>query len=303
MPNAPGLPMTRLLRSLAVSLSLTALLALGGCSTGLKLAYDNLERLALWEIDDQLDLDDAQTAAFRTEFTTLHRWHRQTQLPRYATDLRALATATDRPEPLGAAVVDTLEKAEHHGETLWQWARPGVERLLATLGDGQIADYDAKQRKKIDKDTRKHADDTPDERRKRWLGEWRKNLDRWIGKPNAQQTALLEAGWDVESTTLRTPAERAALRLAGHQRFITGLATRREPGLIDRLIASAEVAADAREKARDDADKARERVLLATIFDAADAKQRARLKATLIELADDFETLAARGASVPAAAP
>ncbi len=291
--------MNRSLRAITLAPSLALLLALGGCSTGLKLAYNNLERLALWEVDDEIDLDDAQKAAFRQEFQALHRWHRQTQLPLYAAGLRSLATAIDRDEPLGAAVTKTLEAADGHGETLWEQARPGVERLFATLSDRQIADYDAEQRKEIDKESRKHADDTPDDRRKRWLREWRNSLDRWIGKPNAQQTALLEAAWESESPKLRTPAERAAVRLASHGRFIAGLATRTEPGLLARLIAHA----DASEKARSEAAEARERALLATIFDAADAKQRGKLKAILIELAGDFESLAAKGASVAAAAP
>jgi len=299
MPIFPGLPMNRSLRAITLALSLALLLALGGCSTGLKLAYNNLERLALWEVDDEIDLDDAQKAAFQQEFRALHRWHRQTQLPLYAAGLRALAAAIDRDETLGAAVTKTLAAADGHGEKLWEQARPGVERLFATLSDRQIADYDAEQRKDIDKESRKHADDTPDDRRKRWLRDWRNSLDRWIGKPNAQQTALLDAAWESEAPMLRTPAERAAVRLASHQRFIAGLATRAEPGLFARLIAGS----DASEKTRSDALQARERALLATLFDAADATQRGKLKATLIELADDFESLAAKGASVAAATP
>ena len=57
--------MNRSLRAITLALSLALLLALGGCSTGLKLAYNNLERLALWEVDDEIDLDDAQKAAFQ----------------------------------------------------------------------------------------------------------------------------------------------------------------------------------------------------------------------------------------------
>ncbi len=292
--------MTRPLRAITFTLSLLALLAIAGCSTGLKLAYDNLERLALWEIDDYVDLDDPQKALFRKEFKALHIWHRQSQLPLYAADLRSLAAAIDTGAPLGSAATTTLSQADGHGERLWEQAKPGVERLLATLGDGQIADYDVKQRRKFAEEAAERADEALDDRRKRWLREWRNSMKRWLGTLNAQQTALLEAGWNAQIAHLREPAERAAVRLASHQRFIAGLSTgRKEPGLIARFTREA----DAAEKALGDAAQARERALIATLFDAADAQQRRRLKATLLELAGDFDALAARGASVPAAAP
>ncbi|MBA4284288.1 MAG: hypothetical protein C0434_01995 [Xanthomonadaceae bacterium] len=291
--------MTLPLRSLAAALSLLLLLATVGCSTGLKLAYDNLERLALWEVDSEIDLDDAQKAAFRDEFRALHQWHRQTQLPLYAADLRALADAIDGNADLGAAIIAMLGKAEAHGKQLWERAQPGAERLLTRLGDAQVTAYDARQRTAIDEEAREHADDSLEDRRKLWLREWRNSLDRWIGKLNDRQRALLDAAWISEQPQLRTPAEHAAARLARHQRLIAGLATRSEPGLTDRLIA----AADPRERARSDAAQARERVLLARLLDAADTRQRDRLKATVRELADDFERLSRRGASVASAAP
>lgn len=291
--------MTRTLRAITFSLSLALLLVTGGCSTGLKLAYDNLERLALWEIDDRIELDDSQKALFHKEFKDLHAWHRRSQLPLYAADLRTLAAAIDGNQPLGTAADQTLSKADAHGQRLWEQSKPGIERLLASVSDTQIIAYDQQQREDIDKDLRKQAGDSLDERRKRWLRDWRKGLDRWIGKLNPRQVALLDAAWARESPQLRTPEARAALRLASHERFIVGLKSRAEPGLIARLIAGA----DTSEAARDDAAQLRERALIASLLDCADAKQRGKLKATLLELADDFDNLAARGASVPAAAP
>lgn len=291
--------MTTLPRRLLLALSLIALLMLGACSTGLKLGYDNLERLALWEVDDYIDLDDPQKALFRMEFRALHGWHRQTQLRLYAADLRRFATVTASNAPLGAAATQTLSLADGHGQRLWEQAQPGIERLLAAIDDRQIADYDSRRRRKLEAEVAERADDSLDDRRKRWLREWRNSLDRWLGKLNPQQDALLDAAWTARIPELGDPAERARERLASHARFIDALTDRARPGLIARLTAQA----DARDKARDDADQARERALVAMLFDAADARQRKRLLATLGTLADDFDTLAARPASVPAARP
>lgn len=275
--------------SRAVTIVLTGLLLLAGsgCSTGLKLGYNQLERLARWEIDREIDLDAAQKAAFTAEFQALQRWHRQTQLPRYAADLRLLAAAIERGQPLGSAVDAALAAAEIHSDALWQQAQPGTERLLATLADVQVAEYDRRRRKALDKQARRHADDSPDDRRKHWRREWRDSLDRWIGALNAQQLALLDAAWPHEQTLERSPAEQAAVRLARHQRLVAGLASRREPGLLVRLTA----AADPQERVRSEADRARARALLITLLNAADQRQRDRLQATVQELADDLAQL------------
>lgn len=291
--------MTRTLRAITLTLSLALLLAIGGCSTGLKLAYDNLERLALWEIADRVDLDDSQKALFRKEFKALHAWHRQTQLPLYSADLRHFAAAVDRGEALGEAVSVTLGRADAHGQRLWDQAKPGVERLLAALNEAQIAAYDARQRKEFARDAAEAAEDSLDDRRKRWLRDWRDSLKRWLGKLNAEQSRVLDEAWTAQLADLREPAARAAVRLASHERFIAGLQTRSEPGLIARLTA----AADSRETLRREAEQARDRALIAMLFDRADAEQRDKLKATLTELAEDFDALAAKAASVPAAAP
>lgn len=151
----------------------------------------------------------------------------------------------------------------------------------------QVAEYDRRRRKALDKQARRHADDSPYDRRKHWRREWRDSLDRWIGALNAQQLALLDAAWPHEQTLERSPAEQAAVRLARHQRLVAGLASRREPGLLVRLTA----AADPQEQARSEADRARARALLITLLNAADQGQRDRLQATVQELADDLAQL------------
>src|SRR5688572_15125899 len=65
----------------------TALLALSlciaACST-LKLGYEHLPRLATWQADRYLALDDEQKALVTRHAGELQRWHRQNLLPVYA---------------------------------------------------------------------------------------------------------------------------------------------------------------------------------------------------------------------------
>lgn len=277
--------MTRLL--LRLSLLTALLLALAGCSTGLKLAYQNLDRLALWTLDDYVSLDKTQKAAFRREFGSLQAWHRSTQLPLYAADLRSLATAFEQDPAPREALERAMSQIEAHGERLWQQAQPATVSLLAALRDEQIDEFSKRTRERIDDEEAERADEKPAERRKHWLREQRENLERWTGRLNDRQKALLEAGWERRQPSLLSPEQRKAQRLATFEEFVTVLATRHQPGLIDRLNANG----DEREQERSARDSARDRGLLVELLQACDVTQRQHVRERLLELADDFETL------------
>lgn len=276
--------MTRLLR---FSLLTALLLALAGCSTGLRLAYQNLDRLALWTLDDYVSLDKAQKAAFRREFGTLQSWHRSTQLPLYSADLRSLAAAFEQDPAPREALERAMSQIEAHGERLWQQAQPATVGLLASLRDEQIDEFSKRTRERIDDEEADRADEKPTERRKRWLREQRENLERWTGRLNDRQKQLLEAGWERRVPSLLSPEQRKAQRLATFKEFVTVLATRHEPGLIDRLNANG----DEREQERSARDSARDRSLLIELLQACDAPQRQHVRERVLELADDFDAL------------
>jgi hypothetical protein len=76
------------IRILAPWLAVAALL-LGGCSVA-SLGYGVAPTWVAWEIDGFLSLDRTQKALVGQRLDELQRWHRQTQLPRYAGLLREL---------------------------------------------------------------------------------------------------------------------------------------------------------------------------------------------------------------------
>jgi len=277
-----------MIRLLRLSLLTALLLALAGCSTGLKLAYQNLDRLALWTLGDYVSLDKTQKAAFRREFGSLQAWHRSTQLPLYSADLRSLATAFEQDPAPREALERAMSQIEAHGDRLWQQAQPATVSLLASLRDEQIDEFSKRTRERIDDEESDRADEKPAKRRKRWLREQRENLERWTGRLNDRQKALLEAGWERRQPSLLSPEQRKAQRLATFEEFVTVLATRHEPGLIDRLNANG----DEREQERSARDSARDRGLLVELLQACDATQRQHVRERVLELADDFDALA-----------
>ena len=67
-------------------LALLLPLLLSGC--GVKLVYNNLDRIIPWVADDYIKFDDRQEEYFDAELASILYWHRTTQLPEYALALR-----------------------------------------------------------------------------------------------------------------------------------------------------------------------------------------------------------------------
>lgn len=110
---------------------------LGGCS--IKLAYNNLDRLARWSLSDYISLDSRQRAYFDAAFAELWVWHRQAHLPQYADFLEALGPrlADGSSE---AQMAQMVEQVFGWAEEIEARALPLTTRLLASLSDQQVAD-------------------------------------------------------------------------------------------------------------------------------------------------------------------
>ncbi|MBX9612752.1 MAG: hypothetical protein K2X51_14120 [Burkholderiales bacterium] len=83
-------------------------LAVSACSA-IKLGYNQLPDITYWWLDSYVDVREPQVARLREEITNLHAWHRQTELPRYASlldNLALLATGPVTPEQSCAALDD-----------------------------------------------------------------------------------------------------------------------------------------------------------------------------------------------------
>lgn len=290
-------------RSLPRPLRLLILLlavALTGCNAGARFAYNHLDRLALWKLGDYVTLDAPQKAAFRREFASIWTWHRSTQLPLYARDLRAFAATLEGGALQAEQIEAVLDTAEAHGQRLGQQFLPAAERLLPLMSDEQVRRWRDERREKIERDEAERRDETLEQRRKRYIKEQREGLADWIGKLNPKQLALIDAAWQAELPLLRDPGVRRQERLASLARYAALLDTRTQPGLAARIEAFDD--GDSPAKARREAESARGRRLFVDLMQATDAPQRDKLRRRLLELAEDCEVLAREPASDPAAA-
>jgi Family of unknown function (DUF6279) len=138
-------------------------LLLASCSL-VGLGYNRLPTIAYWWLDGMLDLDDRQAVVARAELDAFHEWHRRTQLPLYAQQLRTWQTwAVQELSP--AQVCQAADAARGLFEGLVLHSVEPMARLAQTLGPAQLAHWQRHHQRKDDefradflKDRRKGED-------------------------------------------------------------------------------------------------------------------------------------------------
>jgi len=114
-------------------------LLLAGCST--KLAYNNLDWLASWYLDDFIELTDPQQDEFDTRLDSLLVWHREVELPIYRNQLLLLQKQLQSP------MIGAKQWAEHIQEISGHWLRirnkASLEMaiLAPELSEEQVTDF------------------------------------------------------------------------------------------------------------------------------------------------------------------
>lgn len=136
-------------------LALTGVLVatlLSGCV--IRVVYNQLDWLALWYVQDYLDLDEAQEEQAKALIARTLAWHRATQLPRYAQLAHTLLDGLGAP--LGPRfVVDRYAGIVALWDALLRRVSPDMAALLQTLSDEQVEELFArlaKENRELDED-------------------------------------------------------------------------------------------------------------------------------------------------------
>ncbi|MEM7219456.1 MAG: DUF6279 family lipoprotein [Pseudomonadota bacterium] len=204
-----------------------ACLLLSGC--GIKLAYNNADRLMRWWASDYVTFTAEQRAYFDLAFAEVHYWHRTSQLPIYRDGLLRLADALGSdPE---TALVAFEAEIEGWGETMSARAAPVAIAMLASLSAAQVDDLErrmARSNRDYERDARK----PPAAVTREYAKDYADGMKRFVGRLDRDQRALIES----RLATL-TPDAQAwlDLRLELQSRMLAAL--RAEP--VDRAVLEA----------------------------------------------------------------
>lgn len=193
---------------------LLPVLLLGGC-TFVSVAYNHADTAVHWIADDYFDFDADQSAQFQQGLRRVHAWHREYELPRYAS---LFFEAARRIE--GGLKPADLEWAERmlreRYQALAQAAAPDLAEVLSTLTPDQRAAMEDNFARTNRKFRKEYLAGTPEQRERKRVKKALDRVEEWVGplEPGQERhvRTLLEALPD-------TAEERYAHRLARQQAF------------------------------------------------------------------------------------
>jgi len=288
----------------------TLVLLLVGCSSA-QFGYSTLPWLLTWRFERDLGLDEDQRWLVKERVDALQRWHRASELPRYAEFLRRVAA---EPAPVSeATVAGWRAELARAWEPIARRAAPDLAALALTLRPEQI-----------DRLARRFAERN-DELRREWglpanglspvaasrvakgvdplvearIERFRERAEFFMGSLDEKQRAALarlaathpasEADWMAE----REARQRKVLAL------LRGIARDRpapevaEARVREALLAAWEGGDPATADRLAEAASATDRIA-ATLLNGASPGQRARVADRLLGWAQDFAAIAAR---------
>ncbi|MDH5255244.1 MAG: DUF6279 family lipoprotein [Gammaproteobacteria bacterium] len=187
LPAGPGRA-GRVGRLRVVVTVVVAAALLGGCVV--RVVYNQLDWLALLYVEDYFDLDRAQEEQARQMIGRTISWHRENQLPRYATLMRTVLGGIAPPvEP--AFLADRYAEVVSFWDDLLRHVAPDFARLLQSLSDEQVSDLFAK----LADDNRELQEDysgiSREERRAKQDKAVIKAFKRFTGRLSPEQEALV----------------------------------------------------------------------------------------------------------------
>ncbi len=282
------------------ALILLLAIVLAGC--GPRLVYSHLDWLIPWYVSDYISLDSDQKNMLEKRLLKLLDWHCRTQLPAYATTLRALGRdLANSSEPVDAATLKTYNtRLMALWKALLQKIGPDITAILATATDAQIDELFHNLDKQNQKFKKEYVDLPYDELIQNRAERMVKRTKYWISKLNPEQKQAV-SDWSLQLTPIavdwiqnRERIQSEARRLLGQRRDNPEFRT-----AIQKLILHPENVRSAEYQRKIDINTTATIKLLAQLIQLLTEKQRSYLLDRIESLAADFDTLSCDPETLP----
>ena len=171
-----------------------SLLLISGCSS--KMAYDNIDWLVYWYLDDYIELTDEQEDMFDDKLSQWIVWHREEQLERYIAQLQALKQQVANNELNKPLIASHLNRAKQHVATVRQKLAPDLAQLASQLNDEQVIYLFAtleKENREKEKEIAEAMEESDKERFERLTEEMEENFEEGLGNLTDEQEQKLQS--------------------------------------------------------------------------------------------------------------
>lgn len=265
-----------------------------------KFAYNNVDRLVKWQMSDYLDLNSDQRKLLETQIQGLMAWHRREHLPEYAILMESLATQWS--DGVSEAQIQSLfEQMFIWGEDIQEQGMPAAIAMMQSLTDEQVAALPERLEKSNQEIAQDELDVTLDQVQDAWAEDFADGLERFTGR-------LLKTQREYLSRRATAYQPERVLWAEYRRRFqadLMKLLMRRNEPEFDaefRRLAAARESYYGEEFTRvSDENIALSREVASYVLSNLTEKQSGRLKDALLDLAQDFQELAAKAEPADAA--
>ncbi|WP_160178010.1 DUF6279 family lipoprotein [Paraglaciecola mesophila] len=162
---------------------------LTGCSS--KFAYNNIDWLMYWYIDDYVELDNSQKSLLDGHVEKWMHWHRQDELSEYKSQLTTLY------KQISSGPVSQAQWLAHFALGKEHWVRfrdhvsPELASLAPHLTDKQVIDLFAELNELNEERIEKRKERTLEERLEKNIEDTQDNAKEFIGKLSPAQKTII----------------------------------------------------------------------------------------------------------------
>jgi hypothetical protein len=165
-------------------------LTISGCTS--KFAYNNIDWLMYWYIDNYIDLDSQQKSALDPKVQQWLAWHRSEQLQQYRAQLHTLKQQISAGVVTPGQWLTHIDGAKQHWVSLREEVSPGLVSLVPQLSDEQINTlFDTLEEKNRDR-IEEREEKTAQQRRVMQVDDIQQQGREFMGKLTTEQKKLIK---------------------------------------------------------------------------------------------------------------
>ncbi len=266
---------------------------LSACSS--KLAYNNLDWLIYWHMDDYIELNDAQEAQFDTYLDSWINWHRAEELAIYVEQMKQLKSDVVNDNLTKEVVLDNVEQARQHWVRIREKIAPQIALIALDVSDEQLIRFFAaleEDNKEEDEELAENQAKSEEERLVERIEDLTEDLEERIGDlTDEQHNIVAEYAPFFKSTHADWIEYRRSMQRASRKLFVTRPYNDDFVGELVTLINSPDDFRSERYKRNREKNSETYALLIADIAKVLTAKQKKKLLNEIQDIIDDLEDL------------
>lgn len=171
--------------------AICAIFLLSGCTS--KWAYNNVDWLLYWYVDDYIDLERSQKKLLDVKVEEWHQWHRESELVQYKEQLLDLQKRINQGNLSAQEWRAEFKKASGHWQRFRDHIVPELSVLAVETSDEQIESLYAALEEENIKEQEERDEETIEERLEDSKKRLKKQLKERLGRLSDEQKLLVDS--------------------------------------------------------------------------------------------------------------